>query len=82
MRENRDPAITAYALCNCLGLTTKEVIATLAGSRTGLGPPPFPLTFETVCGAVRGDLEAPPAPLSSYDCHQARIALHTLPVVQ
>lgn len=78
MQANRSPAITAYALCNCLGATTGEVVASLARSQTGLRPPPFSLAFETVCGEVRSHLEAPPAPLSSYDCRQARIALRTL----
>jgi len=73
-----DVAVTAYSLCNCLGRTTKDVIESLSASRTGLGPPPFPLPFETVCGAVTGELPAPPPGFAAYDCRQARIALHTL----
>lgn len=78
MTGNGGLTITAYSLCNCLGLTTREVIASLAVSSTGLGPPPFPLPFETVCGSVRGELPELPAKFSAYDTHQARIALHTL----
>lgn len=78
MTGNGGLTITAYSLCNCLGLTTREVIASLARSSTGLGPPPFPLPFETVCGVVRGELPELPAKFSAYDTHQARIALHTL----
>jgi 3-oxoacyl-[acyl-carrier-protein] synthase-1 len=70
-------AITAYSLCNCLGRTTAEVVDSLSASRSGLGRPPFSLPFETVCGAVRGELPKPPADLSAYDAHQARIALQT-----
>ncbi len=71
-------AITGYSLCNGLGRTTEEVIASLAASRSGLGPPPFPLPFETVCGTVPGELAAPPAEFSGYDSRQMRIALQTL----
>ena len=70
-------AITGYSLCNALGRTTSEVVEALSASRTGLGPPPCPLPFETVCGAVRGKLPALPAAYTAYDCHQARIALQT-----
>ncbi len=70
--------ITAYSLCNGLGQTTEEVVCTLAASRTGLGPPPFEMPFETVCGLVPGDLPPLPARLSAYDVRQARIALLTL----
>ena len=48
--------ITAYAVCNGLSRTTDEVAAGLAASRSGLGPPPLPLSFETVCGVVTGEL--------------------------
>ena len=71
-------AVTGYSLCNGLGRTTEEVIASLAASRSGLGPPPFPLPFETVCGTVPGELSAPPAEFSRYDSRQMRIALQTL----
>lgn len=77
MNQSDRLAITAYSLCNGLGRTTAEVIESLSASRTGLGPPPFHLSFETVCGAVQGELPAPPAQLSAYDTHQARIALQT-----
>ena len=78
MKQTGSQAITAYSLCNCLGRTTEEVVAALSETRTGLGPPPVPLTFETVCGMVRGELPPPAAAFSEYDCRQARIALQTL----
>ena len=78
MNGPNDLAITGYSLCNALGRTTSEVVEALSASRTGLGPPPYPLPFETVCGAVRGELPTPPAAYAAYDCHQARIALQTL----
>jgi 3-oxoacyl-[acyl-carrier-protein] synthase-1 len=77
MSQGAPLAITAYSLCNCLGRTTAQVIDSLSESRTGLGPPPFSLPFETVCGAVRGELPKLPAQHSAYDAHQARIALQT-----
>ena len=60
-------AITGYSLCNALGRTTAEVIESLSASKSGLGPTPCRLPFETVCGAVRGELPAPPpeAPIAT-----------------
>ncbi len=71
-------AITAYSVCNGMGLTTQEVVSALSESRSGLAPPSFALPFETVCGEVTGDLPHPPEHLSIYDTHQARIALRVL----
>ncbi len=74
----RDPVVTAYALCNCLGRTTEEAIAALAAGHSGLASPPMPLPFETVCGAAPGGLPSLPDAWSAYDTRQARIALLTL----
>lgn len=74
--------ITGYSLCNCLGLTSQAVIESLAESRSGLGPPPFQLPFDTVCGAVQDRLPPLPSEVSNYDTAQARIALHTLRELQ
>ena len=73
-----DPVVTAYALCNCLGRSTEEAVAALAAGWTGLGPPPISLSFETVCGAVKGRLPGLPEAWSGYDTRQARVALQTV----
>ncbi len=78
MRNSRDPGVTAYALCNGLGRTTEEVIASLAAGRHGLAPPSLPLQFETVCGAVGGSLPGLPEAWAAYDTRQSRIARLTL----
>jgi 3-oxoacyl-[acyl-carrier-protein] synthase-1 len=67
--------ITAYAVCNALGATTREVRDALLNGRGGLGPSPLPLPFETMVGAVHGELPPPPPSLSAFDSRQARIAL-------
>ncbi len=82
MTKSRDPVVTAYALCNCLGRTTEEAVAALAAGRSGLAQPPLPLPFDTVCGTVGGELPGLPAAWSAYDTRQARIALATLDQVR
>lgn len=70
-------AITAYSMCNALGLSTAEVVAALAEGRSGLTKPLFELPFETYCGAIRSeDLPAPPPHISlRYDSHLLRMLL-------
>lgn len=70
--------ITAYSLCNALGLTTAAVAEALAQGRAGLAPPPFDLPFETRCGPLPGAPPAPPAALSRYDTRVFRMALAAL----
>ena len=76
--KSNDPAVTAYAVCNGLGRTTEQVVASLAAGRSGLVPPPMPLPFETVCGAVEDELPSLPEAWSLHDTRQARIAFQTL----
>jgi 3-oxoacyl-[acyl-carrier-protein] synthase-1 len=68
--------ITAYSLCNCMGVTTAEVLAALAAGRSGLGPCPaeFGLAWPATVGVVPGELPALPTRLADYDTRQARIA--------
>jgi 3-oxoacyl-[acyl-carrier-protein] synthase-1 len=75
MTAGRPYPITAYSLCNALGLTTAEVAEALFAGRSGLGPPPIEVPFETVCGALPA---APPAALSRYDTRVFRMVLAAL----
>jgi 3-oxoacyl-[acyl-carrier-protein] synthase I len=67
--------VSAYAAINALGTTTKEVIASLREGRSGLGPCPLELPFETPVGAVPGPLPALPRSLSAWDSRTARLAV-------
>ncbi|HEY7372194.1 MAG TPA: beta-ketoacyl synthase N-terminal-like domain-containing protein, partial [Polyangia bacterium] len=67
--------VTAYAAVNALGTTTRDVIARLRDGRSGLGPCPLELPFETPVGAMPD--AAPPLPpsLSAWDSRTARVAV-------
>jgi 3-oxoacyl-[acyl-carrier-protein] synthase-1 len=67
--------VTAYAALNALGTTTRDVIAALREGRSGLGPCPLELPFETPTGTVAGPLPALPAALSAWDSRTARLAV-------
>jgi len=66
--------VTAYAAVNALGTTTRAVIASLRDGRSGLGPCPVELPFETPVGAVAG-VPTLPAALSAWDSPTARLAV-------
>ena len=66
--------VTAYATVNALGTTTRAVIASLRDGRSGLGPCPLELPFETPVGAVTG-VPPLPASLSAWDSPTARLAV-------
>jgi len=72
------PTITAYAVGNALGSTTTEVVEALSSGRSGLGPCPLPLPFETACGPFSGALDSLPPVLSPFDSRLARLALAVL----
>lgn len=67
--------ITAYAMCNGLGHTTAEVVATLREGRRGLAPCPLEVPFETVTGNVDAALPPPPSRLATSDTRTVRLAL-------
>lgn len=67
--------ITGWSIITALGVGARETTTALRQGRSGLTPGPEWLPFPTQCGAVSIDLPAPPADLSDFDCHQARIAL-------
>jgi 3-oxoacyl-[acyl-carrier-protein] synthase-1 len=76
----RFPALpmTAWSAVNALGHTTREVLTALDEGRSGLRPPPFPLPFPTVVGAVPDPLPPMPRGLEAYDCRLARIGMLAL----
>ncbi len=70
--------VTGFAIGNALGANVQEVVGALEESRSGLGPCPWDLPFETVCGVFRGPLEALPRSVAAYDTRLARMALAIL----
>ncbi len=74
-RRPKGLSITAIAAANGLGTTTDGVWTSLRAGRSGLGPCPLELPFETACGALPAQLDAPPASLAPYDSRLCRVAL-------
>ncbi len=71
---SREYPITGFALCNAIGTNRDEVRTALYEGRSGLGPSPIELPFETVVGAVRAELPDLPASLSPWTTRATRIA--------
>lgn len=75
----RPVPITAYSLCNAMGMTTAEVVQGLAAGRSGLGPCPPEIGLGggalagAVVGAMPGPLPALPARLAAFDTRLTRI---------
>jgi len=67
--------VTAYALCNALGMTTTEVVGALLEGRSGLARPNVPLDFETFCGSMPAELPELPASIAAYDTRLARMSV-------
>jgi len=79
--SNSHYPITGIALCNAIGSNRSEVQKSLFESRSGLGPSPIALPFETVVGAVESELPALPEELEAWTTRTTRIAallLHEL----
>lgn len=70
--------VTAYALSNALGASTREVLERLSAGQSGLKPCAWELPFQTSCGEVPGELAALPSEWAAYDSRLARLALRTL----
>lgn len=66
--------ITGVALCNALGPSRATVRDALHVGRTGLGPSPIALPFETAVGAVTADLPELPAALAPWSTRTTRMA--------
>ncbi len=67
--------VAAQSAVSALGTTLEAHRTALFDGRSGLGPPPFPVPFETVCGAVTEPLPEPPRALSAFDGRQARLCV-------
>lgn len=67
--------ISAYAACNGLGRTTKEVVQKVSRGEHGLSRCPLDVPFETVTGTVPGTLPPPPSKYRAHDSRVLRLAL-------
>ena len=70
--------ITGFAMCNAIGSTREEVRQSLFDGRSGLGPSPIDLPFESVVGALRGDLAPLPSRLLPWSTRTSQIAAQLL----
>lgn len=66
--------ITGFAMCNAIGSNRNEVRQSLFEGRSGLGPSPIDLPFETVVGAVRVELPQLPPALEPWTTRTTQIA--------
>lgn len=66
--------ISGYSVCNALGPDREAVSSALLASRTGLGPVPFPLPFETMVGAMAFELPELPSEFAAWSNRPTRIA--------
>ncbi|MCB9879814.1 MAG: beta-ketoacyl-ACP synthase [Planctomycetes bacterium] len=73
--------VTGYSMLSALGRGRAQHLDALAAGRTGLGPCPIPLDFETAAGAVRSELPELEGALQPWSTRLARMAtalLHDL----
>jgi 3-oxoacyl-[acyl-carrier-protein] synthase-1 len=70
--------VTAYAVVNALGTSTREVVEGLRAGRSGLGPCPLAVPFETRTGALAAPAPKPPPPIASHDSPTLRLAVVAL----
>ena len=67
-------AVTGYSMLSCLGGDRAQHIEALRAGRSGLGPSPIPLEFETAVGSVDAELPELEAPLRAWQTRLARMA--------
>lgn len=70
--------ITGFSVCNAVGPHPAAVLEGLLTSRSGLGPVPFSLPFETVVGAIRFELPQLPPEYAPWSNRPTRIAYQLL----
>ena len=70
--------VTGYGMLSALGRGRAQHLAALAEGRTGLGPSPIELDFETAAGAVPDDLPELPADMQAWSTRLARMSLALL----
>ena len=66
-------SITAYSLCNAMGMSTAEVLAGLERGVSGLRPCPPEFFRSGVAGVLPGELPALPAALRQRDARITRM---------
>jgi len=66
--------ITGIAICNSTGSNCQKVRQSLFEGRSGLGPSPIPLPFESVVGAVDFELPTLPPELEAWTTRTTQIA--------
>ncbi len=74
--------VTGYSVLSALGGSRAEHLAALAAGRTGLGPSPLPLSFQTAVGAVHTTLPELPGELSRWSTRIARMVAHLLAEIE
>jgi 3-oxoacyl-[acyl-carrier-protein] synthase-1 len=67
--------VTGFAVGNALGANVEAVANALEEGRSGLGPCPLDLPFDTVCGVFPEPLEVMPRSLAGFDTRLARMTL-------
>lgn len=70
----RPLGVVSHSVVCALGVTPAEVAGALRSGRSGLGPAPYELPFETVTGAIGVPLEPLSGAFAVHDSRAARIA--------
>jgi len=70
--------VTGFSAGNAMGANVEAVAIALEEGRTGLGPCPLDLPFDTVCGVFPEPLEAMPRSLAEFDTRLARMTVAIL----
>jgi 3-oxoacyl-[acyl-carrier-protein] synthase-1 len=68
--------VTGYSMLSALGGSRPEHLTALRAGRTGLGPSPLPLPFQTAVGAVPTTLPELPGDLAPWSTRLARMTAH------
>ena len=68
--------VTGYSMLSALGGSRQEHLTALRAGRTGLGPSPLPLPFQTAVGAVPTALQELPGELAPWSTRLARMTAH------
>lgn len=71
---DRPLLVTGYGMLSALGRDRDAHVDALAAGRTGLGPCPIDVDFETAVGAVHGELDELPPSLQPWSTRLARMA--------
>jgi len=66
--------VTGYSMLSALGMGRQQHLDALKNGKTGLGPSPIPLDFDTATGAVRVDLPELPTHMEAWSTRLARMA--------